>query len=112
RGPRKLGYQRNREKESVGRRGLPELLLVALFDLLHEGAAAEEVRAQAREDGLWNDCELVADHLGKVDGTPRRYEMSAPLKHEAEVPKNEGGERDGSGEFEDGRRRHQMRCGF
>src|SRR5262249_30912053 len=46
-----VGYQRKREKESVWRGGLLELLDVAFLDLAHEVAAAEKVEAETGKDG-------------------------------------------------------------
>lgn len=78
----------------LGRRRLGQRL-VALFDLAHEIAAAEEVGAELRGDGAGDGSELIADHLREIDGAAGGDEMSAPLKHEGEVPKNETGENNG-----------------
>ena len=76
---------------------MPELLLVALFDLAHEIAAAKEVGAEKCGDGTRYNGELVGDHAGEVDGTASGNEMSAPLEHEADVPEDEES-KDGGGD--------------
>ena len=47
-------------------------------------------------DGARDDSELVADHLGKIDGSARRDETNAPLKDEREIPEDEAGEYGGA----------------
>ena len=74
---------------------------VALFDLAHEVATAEKVGAELRRNGAGDSSELITGHLAEVDGAAGGHEMSAPLKHEGEIPENEAGEQ-GGGEKQGG----------
>ncbi len=49
-----------------------ELLDVAVFNLLHEGLALEEVALELSGELVGDDKELVAGHFGKRDGTACR----------------------------------------
>ena len=64
-----------------GSRSRVWLRLVMLFDAAHEVAAAEEVGAELGRDGARYDGELVASHLGEVDGAAGRDQTGAPLKN-------------------------------
>src|SRR6266576_4079167 len=81
-----------KKKEGSGRRRIVfELLDVAVFDLLHEGFALEEVALKIGSELAGDDEELVVGHFGKRDGAARGNEMETPLEHEAGVPKSGDG---------------------
>ena len=69
------------------------LLDVAVFDLLHEGFALEEVALQVGGEQAGDDEELVVGHFGERDGAASGNEMRTPLEHEASVPESEDGEK-------------------
>jgi len=69
------------------------LLEVAVFDLLHEGAALEEVALEVGGELAGHDEKLVVGDFGKGDGAARGNEMRAPLEHEASVPESSDGEK-------------------
>ncbi len=82
-----------RRLRSGRRRIILALLLdVAVFDLLHEGFALEEVGLEARRELAGDDEELIVDHLGDGDGAAGGNQVCAPLEHEAGVPKDEEGQ--------------------
>jgi hypothetical protein len=69
-----------------------ELLDVAVFDLLHEGFALEEVTLEVSGELVGHDEKLIVGHFGKRDGAARGNEMRAPLEHESGIPESEDGE--------------------
>src|SRR6266481_4809280 len=73
-----------------------KLAEVAVFDLLHQGLALEEIGAEISGELAGDDENLIVNHLGKRDGTAHRDEVRTPLEHEANVPEEEGGEECGS----------------
>src|SRR5216684_6217698 len=85
------GTQRSRAKPAatktrrvrlyLGRRIFLELLDIAVFDLLHEGFAAEKIELQIRGEPAGHDEKLIVDDFGKRNGTARRNKMRAPLKN-------------------------------
>src|SRR6266403_883712 len=86
-----------RKKEGSGRRRTVfELLEVAVFNLLHEGAALEEVALEIAGELAGNDEELVVGNFGERDGAAGWNEMCAPLEDEASVPESEDGEKSAS----------------
>src|SRR6266478_6391800 len=87
-----------RKKEGSGRRRIVfELLEVAVFNLLHEGAALKEVALEIGGELAGNDEKLVVGHFGKRDGAAGWNEMRTPLEHEAGVPESEDGDDDARG---------------
>lgn len=70
-----------------------ELLVVAVFELLHQGFALEEVALEIGGELAGHDEKLIAEDFGKRDGAARGNEVRAPLEHEADVPKGSGGEK-------------------
>ena len=74
-----------------------ELLEVAVFDLLHEGLALEEIGVEIGGELARDDEKLIADHFRERDGAARGDEMRAPLEHEADVPEDKESEECGSG---------------
>ena len=84
------------KNEGSGRRRIVfELLEIAVFDLLHEGFALENIALEIGGELAGRDEELIVDDFGKRDGTARGDEMGTPLENEAGVPcdqeKNERG---------------------
>ncbi len=77
---------------------LSELLDVALLDLAHQFFAAEKIIVEEAGDLARDDDELIVSSFGERDGAARGNEMSAPLKHETEIPGNETDEKRGGGE--------------
>src|SRR5213595_3823117 len=79
-----------------------ELLEVALLDLVHEFLAAEEIVVEETGELARDDDELIVSGFSEGDGATRGNKVSAPLKHETEIPENEtkekrsGGERGGT----------------
>jgi len=75
------------------RRGIIFALLldVAVFDLLHEGFAIEEVALEVGGDLAGDKEELVVGNFGKRDRAAGRNEMCAPLENKAVVPESEDG---------------------
>src|SRR5258708_36412507 len=69
-----------------------KLLNIALFDLLHERLAAEEVGAQAAGEFARRDEKLIVDDFRKGNGTARGNQMRAPLEHKAAGPECEDGD--------------------
>ena len=69
-----------------------ELLEVAVFDLLHEGFALEEVALERHGKLPGDDKKLIVGDFGIRDGAARGNEMRTPLEHESGVPESEGGE--------------------
>jgi len=65
------------------------LLDVALLDLAHEIFAAEEIVVEEAGELARDDDELIVSSFGEGDGAARGNKMSAPLKHETEIPENE-----------------------
>ena len=79
-----------KEKEGSGRRRIVfELLEIAVFDLLHEGFALEEVAVEIGGELARDDEELVVGHFGKRNGAARGDEMGTPLENKALVPSNQ-----------------------
>ena len=93
----KRAATREQRRESRRLRIVFELAEVAVFELLHEGFALEDVALEIGGKLAGNDEKLVVDHSGERDGAAGGNEMRAPLKHEAEVPQNEEGEKSGGG---------------
>jgi len=82
------------KKEGSGRRRIVfELLEIAVFDLLHEGFALEEIALEVGGELARHDEELVVCHFGKRDWATRWNEMRTPLEDKAAVPESEGGEK-------------------
>ena len=76
-----------------------ELLEVAVFELLHESFALEEVALEVSGKLAGDDEKLVVDDFGERDGAARGDEVGAPLEHEAGVPEGGDDEKgDGGGE--------------
>jgi hypothetical protein len=94
---RKRAAIRERRRESRGRRIIFELAQVAVFELLHEGFALEEIALEICGELAGHDKELVVDHFGKGDGAAGGNEMRAPLEHEANVPEKQESEERGEG---------------
>ena len=94
---RRVIRRENQKDASWRRRIVFELLDVAVFNLLHEGFALEEVTLQIGGELAWHDKKLIVDDFGKRDGTARGDEMRAPLEHEAGVPESEDGDDDARG---------------
>jgi len=92
-------HEKGRIKKTASRRGsiVFELLEVAVFDLLHEGFALEEVALEVGGELAGDDEELVVGDFGKRDGAACKNEMRAPLEDEASVPESEAGEKSASG---------------
>src|SRR5438552_3190028 len=91
-----------KKKEGSGRRRIVfELLEIAVFDLLHEGFALEEVALEVDGELARHDEELVVGDFGKRDGTACRNEMRAPLEDKADVPEREDGEQGNRGDKSD-----------
>src|SRR5882762_5091972 len=87
------------KKEGSGRRRIVfELLEIAVFDLLHEGFALEQVALEVNGELTRHDEELVVGHFGKRDGAACRNEMRAPLEDKASVPESEDGEQGNRGD--------------
>ena len=87
-----------KKKEGSGRRrSVFELLEIAVFDLLHEGFALEEVGLKVGGELAGNDEKLVVGHFGERDGAAGGNEMGTPLEHEAGVPESEDGDDDAGG---------------
>src|SRR2546421_11888274 len=93
------------KKEGSGRQRIVfELLEIAVFDLLHEGFALEEVALEVGGELAGDDEKLVVGHFGKRDGAACENEMRTPLEHEAGVPKSgDGKQGDRGGESDAGR---------
>src|SRR6266852_8402918 len=72
-----------------------ELLEVAVFDLLHEGFALEEIALEVGRELAGDDEKLIVHNFGERDGTAGGNEMRTPLEHEASVPESEDGEQSG-----------------
>ena len=82
-----------KKKEGSGRRRIVfELLEIAVFDLLHEGFALEEIALEVGGELARHDEELVVGHFGKRDWAAGWNEMRTPLEDEAPVPESEDGE--------------------
>src|SRR5437016_5091550 len=79
------------------------LLDIAVFDLLHEGFALEEVGLETRRELTGHDEELIVDHFRIRDGSAGGNQVCAPLEHEAGVPEDE--------EDQDGGDRGENSCG-
>jgi hypothetical protein len=100
-----LEYQRwDEEKEpptlqqrSGGRGIFFELPEVAVFDLLHEGFALEDVAVEVGGELAGHDEKLIVRDFGERDGAARGNKMRAPLKYQAGVPESEDGEENASG---------------
>ena len=61
-----------KKKEGSGRRRIVfELLEIAVFDLLHEGFALEEIALEIGGELTGDDEKLVVGHFGKRDGAAR-----------------------------------------
>ena len=76
-----------------------ELAEIAVFDLLHEGFALEDIGVEIGGERARDDEELIAQHFRERDGAARGNEMRTPLEHEADVPEDEESEDcGGSGE--------------
>ena len=81
-------------REISGRRGIFfQLLVVAVFNLLHKRFALEKVALEIGGELAGHDEKLIAEDLGKRNGAARGNEMRAPLEHEADVPERSGGEK-------------------
>jgi len=68
------------------------LLEVAIFDLLHEGFALENVALQSGGELAGHHEKLIVRDFRERDGAARGNEMRAPLEHEARVPEDKKGE--------------------
>jgi hypothetical protein len=68
-------------KKSRGRGIFFELLEVAVFDLLHEGFAAENIGVEVGEELAGHDDKLIVDDFGKRNGAARGNEMRTPLEN-------------------------------
>lgn len=75
---------------------LVKLLDVALLDAAHEVLAAEKVIVKLAGELARYDENLIPGDFVPCNGTPRGNQVRAPLKHEAEIPKNKEGEDEGS----------------
>ena len=65
-----------KKKEGSGRRRIVfELLEIAVFDLLHEGFALEEVALEVGGELAGDNEELVVGNFGERDGATGRNEM-------------------------------------
>ena len=93
---RRVAAFRESSRASWRRRIFFELLDVAVFDLLHEGFALEEVALEVGGELAGDHEDLVVGHFGKRDGAACGNEMRAPLEHEASVPESEDGEKSAS----------------
>ena len=80
-----------------------ELAEIAVFDLLHEGFALEEIALEVGSELAGDDEKLIVDHFRERDGAARGDEVRTPLEHEADVPESEEGE-DCGGRGESGAR--------
>ena len=69
-----------------------ELFKVAVFDLLHEGFALEEVALERDGEFPGDDEKLIVEDFGIRDGAARGNEMRTPLEHESGVPESKSGE--------------------
>ncbi len=69
------------------------MLEVAVFDLLHEGFALENVALEIGGELAGHDEKLIADDFGKRNRAARGNKMRAPLEHQAGVPERSGGEK-------------------
>jgi hypothetical protein len=67
-----------------------ELLEVAVFDLLHEGFALENVALEIGGQLAGHDEKLIVDDFGKRDRASRGNQMRAPLKHKADIRESAG----------------------
>ncbi len=67
------------------------MLEVAVFDLLHEGFALENVALEIGGELAGDDEKLVVGNFGKRNGAARGNQMRTPLKDEADVPERSGG---------------------
>ena len=74
------------------------MLDVALLDLAHEFFAAEKIIVEVADELARDDDELIVSDFGEGHGAARGNKMSAPLKHETEIPGNETDEKRGGGE--------------
>jgi len=87
-----------KKKEGSRRRRIVfELLEIAVFDLLHEGFALEEVALKIGEELAGDNEELVVGNFGERDGAAGGNEMGTPLENEAGVPESEDGDDDARG---------------
>lgn len=86
-----------------------ELAEIAVFDLLHEGFALEEIGAEIGSDLAGHDEELIVDHFRKRDGSAGGNQVCAPLEHEAGVPESEDGKKSPSGGESGGARMEELR---
>src|SRR6267378_1042066 len=78
------------KKEGSGRRRIVfELLEIAVFDLLHEGFALEEIALEIGGELTGDDEKLVVGHFGKRDGAAHGNYMGTPLENKAGVPSNQ-----------------------
>ena len=84
-------------KHSGRRGGFFELAEVAVFDLLHEGFALENVAVEIGGELAGHDKKLIVRDFGERDGAARGNKMRAPLKHQAGVPQSEDSEKKASG---------------
>ena len=83
-----------KKKEGSGRRRIVfELLEIAIFDLLHEGFALEEIALEVGGELARHDEELVVGHFGKRDWAAGWNEMRTPLEDKAAVPESEDTEK-------------------
>src|SRR5713226_5792735 len=83
-GPRMRAGERREERIKkmalgLGRIFFALLLDVAVFDLLHEGFALEEVGLETRRELAGHDEELIVDHFRKKDGSAGGNQVCAPL---------------------------------
>ena len=84
-----------KKKEGSGRRRIVfELLEIAVFDLLHEGFALEEVALEVGGELTGDNEKLVVGNSGERDGAAGGNEMGTPLENEAGVPESGDGDDD------------------
>src|SRR5438128_8912673 len=87
----------NQERKRLLFTLLVKLLDVTLLDLAHEILAAEKIIAKLAGELARHDEELIVGDFVPCNGTARGNQVRAPLKHEAEIPKNKESEDEGSG---------------
>src|SRR6266478_1421610 len=93
---RRVAALENQADASWRRRVFFELLEIAIFDLLHEGFALEEVALEVGGELAGDDEELVVGNFGERDGAAGGNEMGTPLENEANIPESGDGEKSAS----------------
>jgi hypothetical protein len=92
--PQTLPTKPNNDGQNSGRgRIFFELLDVAVFDLLHEGFALENVALEIGGKLAGHDEKLIADDFRERNGATRRNQMRTPLEDEASVPESRDSEK-------------------